>query len=383
MPRSRFLPLLTVWFLAVLVLASLLYWNGGTEKPPPKPSANKATSTGQSSIPKPRMADPPAKQPEAGPVAGSRTPSPKGGEPSGKETGTREPARTTAPAGKPLIEPPPPFHSRDIPIDQPKEPARKPDSITLSALRPGVPPGTAPLPPSPVPAPVAKVAIVIDDFGQNLEVAKKFLSIPLPLSFAILPNQRHTAEIAELAHAHHREVLLHLPMEPQGYPKMDPGSGALLTSMSRGRLRRTLLAALDSTPYFIGVNNHMGSKFTENTPSMRVVMSELRHRKLFFLDSATTGDSVGFALAREYGIPARKRDIFLDHTLTDEAVQSQVDQLIRKAKIEGTALAIGHPHEVTLKALIEEVDRFKEENVAVVPSSELMIVPSRRVGGRD
>jgi len=329
------------------------------------------------------MADPPAKQPEAGPVAGSRTSSPKGGEPSGKETGTREPARATAPPGKPLIEPPPQFYSRDIPIDQPKEPARKPDSIALSALRPGVPPGTPPLPPSPVPTPVAKVAIVIDDFGQNLEAAKKFLNVPLPLSFAILPNQRHTAEIAELAHAHHREVLLHLPMEPQGYPKVDPGSGALLTSMSKGALRRTLLAALDSTPYFIGVNNHMGSKFTENTPSMRVVMSELRHRKLFFLDSATTRDSVGFALAREYGIPTRKRDIFLDHTLTDEAVQSQVDQLIRKAKIEGTALAIGHPHEVTLKALIEGVDRFKEENVAVVPSSELMIAPSRRAGRRD
>lgn len=408
-PKPLFLPLLTVWLLAVVILASLLYWDRPSDKPPRDHAANKVAPTGGPSGPKPKATAPPARPPENNTAAARRpssdgagshpaTPEARPPEPKTPEARplearqtearspeARPPGKTTPPTGKPLIEPPPQFQSRDLPITEPKETDHKSDGIALSALKPAVPPTPPPAPPPPTPRPpVARVAIVIDDFGLDLEIAKKFLNVPLPITFAILPNQTHTKEIAELAHERHHEVLLHLPMEPQGYPKANPGPGALLTSMSRDRVRRTLLADLDASPYFSGVNNHMGSKFTESAPFMSVVMSELRQRKLYFVDSATTANSVGFELARKFRVPARKRDIFLDNTQTEESVRSQLDQLIRKAKVEGTALAIGHPHEATLNVLTDEAaERFRKENVAVVPSSELLIAPPEHAGGRD
>ena len=176
-----------------------------------------------------------------------------------------------------------------------------------------------------------------------------------------------------MAHAQHREVILHVPMQPQGYPMNNPGKGALLVSMSSDAVRKNLQTAFDTSPHFTGINNHMGSRFTENPGPMKVLLTELRQRGLYFLDSSTSPKSVGYSLAQELQVPSRKRDIFLDHTPSEEFVRSQINQLIRKAKIEGSAVAIGHPHEVTLRVLTKEAKRFQEEGIAVVSSAELML----------
>jgi hypothetical protein len=220
--------------------------------------------------------------------------------------------------------------------------------------------------------PLAKLAIVIDDFGLDKEIAKKFLDLPLSITFSVLPHQPHSKEIAQLVHSRRRQVMLHLPMEPQGYPKTKPGAGSLLLTMSSSRIKETISASLESHPHVAGVNNHMGSKFTEDEGSMRIVMKELTHRKLFFLDSFTSPKSVGYSLAKEFKIPAGRRDIFLDHEISETAIRAQLKKAIRKARVEGSAIAIGHPHEATLRVLASEAQRFKEEKVAVVPAGELM-----------
>jgi hypothetical protein len=228
------------------------------------------------------------------------------------------------------------------------------------------------IPDRPTAPEVARVAIVIDDFGQDLEVARKFLELPLALTFSVLPHQKHSQEVADLAHSRGREVILHLPMQPQGYPLKNPGKGALLTTMSTDAVRKSLQSALDVSPHFKGINNHMGSRFTEDREAMGVFLNEVRQRGLYFLDSSTSPKSVGHSMAQELRVLTGRRDVFLDHTPTEDFVRSQIDELIRKAKIEGSAIAIGHPYEVTLRVLSQKGKRFEEEGVAVVPSGELV-----------
>ncbi len=220
--------------------------------------------------------------------------------------------------------------------------------------------------------PVARVAIVIDDLGLDVEMARKFATLPFPVTFSILPNLPHSLETAELAHSQNRQVLLHLPMEPQGYPKTKPGKGALLLAMNDETLLKTLQDALRSTPYVSGVNNHMGSRFTEHSGRMRLVIEEIGRNGLFFLDSATSPRSVGVQTARELHIPHARRDVFLDHTRTESAVKAQLNLLIQKARLQGSAVAIGHPHEVTLKVLQGAADPLRRQGIVVVPAGDLV-----------
>ena len=150
-----------------------------------------------------------------------------------------------------------------------------------------------------------------------------------------------------MAHQAGREVILHLPMEPLNR-RENPGRGALLLSMSADEIRRNIKAALDTSPYFDGVNNHMGSRITRDEQIMKTLLSDLKGRDLFFIDSMTTNESNGWKVAQELKIPTLKRDIFLDDNPSEDAIRSQIVRLVKIAKIRGMALAIGHPHKTTL-----------------------------------
>jgi hypothetical protein len=205
-----------------------------------------------------------------------------------------------------------------------------------------------------------------------METARKFLALPFPITLSILPHLAHSREVAKLAHSQDHEVMLHLPMQPLGYPKTDPGKGALLLSMSSDQISGAIDSAVQSCPHLVGINNHMGSKFTEDADHMKWVLQELGRRKLFFLDSHTSPRSVAYSVARELRVPSLRRDIFLDHTDTEEAVQAQLEQLVKKAKIQGSAIAIGHPHESTYKVLSRAAGIFRKEGITVVPASQLI-----------
>lgn len=244
--------------------------------------------------------------------------------------------------------------------------------VPPTVLSPGQGRPTPPpqVPPRLTPA-VARVAIVIDDFGLDLEMAKKFAALPFPITFSVLPYLPHSVETAEIARSHNRQVMLHLPMEPQGYPKVKPGQGALLLSMNDQSVQKTIQDALQATPHVVGVNNHMGSRFTERADRMKVVVEEIGHKGLFFLDSATSPKSVGSRLAQELRIPHTRRDVFLDHMQTEAAVRGQVKLLIQKARLQGTAVAIGHPHDVTLRVLQKSAELLRGEGIEVVSAGEL------------
>lgn len=246
-----------------------------------------------------------------------------------------------------------------------------PGKITRPVVK--APPVTQPVP-APIPSapPLGRAAIVIDDFGTDVRIAEAFLAVPLALTFSVLPHQTHSQEIADTVHARGHEVLLHLPMEPHGYPQVNPGHGALLASMSTDKMLESLQLALAAVPHASGVNNHMGSTFTERAEPMKLVLSEIHRRGLYFLDSFTTPRSTACALADEMRMPCERRHIFLDHEETEDFVQAQVSRLIRSAKLQGNAVAIGHPHACTLQVLKQEAARFQKERVAVVPLRQIV-----------
>jgi polysaccharide deacetylase 2 family uncharacterized protein YibQ len=216
-----------------------------------------------------------------------------------------------------------------------------------------------------------KIAIIIDDLGYDSDMAVSFIQLDLPLSFSVLPLAPFTEIVLETLDRKRRAVMLHLPMEPKDYPTVDPGPGALLLSMDEHEIRERIRQDLSEVPESLGVNNHMGSSFTENPEKMRVVLEELKKRNLFYVDSRTSNATVGFELARKMGIPTGKRSVFLDNELTSKAMKIQMDRLFSIARQRGAAIGIAHPHPETLKALKEFLPTLRTE-FQMVPVSELL-----------
>lgn len=218
----------------------------------------------------------------------------------------------------------------------------------------------------------ALVAIVIDDLGQDLKTARELLSLPAKLTFAVMPGLPQSRKVAELARQHSRELLVHLPMEYRGR-KGTPAAGMLRADMTPLDFLNTLTDDLASVPGATGVNNHEGSSLTENKEAMKFLMAELKARNLFFLDSLTSPKSLAYATAKEFGLRAIRRDVFLDNDSGNEdAIRRQLDELARIAKAEGRAVGIGHPHPATLNQLRTWISALAEQGLEIVPVSKLM-----------
>lgn len=219
--------------------------------------------------------------------------------------------------------------------------------------------------------PKAKVAIVIDDMGQDIKQLRKLLEIDAPISIAVLPFLAHSKDIAKEANLKGREVLLHLPMEPKDSMGNNPGEGALYTDMSEAKVDEQVKRGIDAVPYIAGINNHMGSRFTEDERLMRTVLDVVKTKHLFFLDSKTTNKSAAYKLAKEMGVKAASRQVFLDNKEDVNYIKGQIRTLIKIAKKKGSAIAIGHPHPSTILAIKEMISKLNEE-VEVVSVSSLI-----------
>lgn len=218
----------------------------------------------------------------------------------------------------------------------------------------------------------SKVAIIIDDLGYNYEFGQSLLDIDAAITFSILPFTSHSVSIAKDAHTRGREVILHLPMEPNDNLRPDIDNNFILTTMSKEELTRRLNSCLESFPYISGVNNHMGSRFTEDSSSMRIVLENLKQKKLFFLDSRTTPNTVAFSLAKEMGVKTAERDVFLDNAIDIDTIKAKINELVDVSLTDGSAIGIGHPHPATLKALKEMVPQLKARGIEIVSVSELV-----------
>ena len=236
-----------------------------------------------------------------------------------------------------------------------------PKASPTKSARAAIPPGTTGL-----------AAIVIDDLGNELGPAERIASWKAPVAGAVLPGVAYSAAAARALARGGKEVLLHLPMEPAGYPKVRPGPGVILRSQSDAEIVRTLESDLATVPGVVGVNNHMGSAATADPRVMRVVAGVLSDRGLFFLDSRTTDATVAERTAEEASVPAVSRRVFLDDVETEEAVSRQLAELVRRAREEGSAVAIGHPYPATLTVLEREMPGLAARGVKLVRVGELV-----------
>lgn len=227
-----------------------------------------------------------------------------------------------------------------------------------------------PIPPASGPVHGIRVALVVDDLGRSVEDLPPLEALGVPITYAVLPYQEQTPQVVSELRRRGEEILLHLPMEPKNGE--DPGPGALRRGMSDEELREKTLAALAAVPGAAGVNNHMGSGFSTEEGPMTTVLSLLAGRGLFFLDSRTSAESVGYRVARDLGVPAAERQVFLDGDPTQEAITAQFQRLLGLARLHGAAIAIGHPHPETLAALEREVPKAKAEGYEFVPVSYLL-----------
>jgi polysaccharide deacetylase 2 family uncharacterized protein YibQ len=244
--------------------------------------------------------------------------------------------------------------SRAFPSKRPKakgdQEARAPHGKEGRALQPGE--GTEGLP---------KIAVVIDDVGFDVELARSFLELKPPPSLSILPTAPHARVIAHEALGKGVELLLHLPMEPKETDGADSTAGVLLAKMGEEEFIETLKGHLSRVPGVKGVNNHMGSLLTEREDKMALLFRELKKRHLFFVDSRTTPQTVAAKVAADMKVPVASRSVFLDNELSLEAMSAQWDRLVATARQQGYALVIAHPHQETLVFLREHLGDLRSK----------------------
>ena len=217
-----------------------------------------------------------------------------------------------------------------------------------------------------------RLAILLDDAGQSLDLVPAAAALPVEVGVAVLPFLPHSADTAAELHRSGHEIWLHLPMEPEGYPRENPGPGAVLVNMGEGEIRSTVRSALNNVPFVVGVNNHMGSKATADLRTMTWVMQELAARGLAFIDSRTTVSTVAEDAAHAQGVRTGRRLVFLDNERTPAAIRAQLDEAVFRARQEGHLIAIGHLNRVTVEVLEDELPRLKARGADLVPPSKLV-----------
>jgi polysaccharide deacetylase 2 family uncharacterized protein YibQ len=248
------------------------------------------------------------------------------------------------------------------------------DTVPIEAARVSNTPQELPLeqqrpPPSP---PLPQIAIVIDDLGWDLGAAQVLLAMEVPLSFAILPQTPYKDLIAREAQRRGRDILLHLPMEPYSYPYVNPGRPVLLGNMDRHEFTTQMESALATVPSAVGVNNHMGSRLTEDRAAMHTVMQWMKQRNLFFLDSRTSPKSLAYQVAREFGVRTAQRHVFLDNETDPLKIAQQLQRLAAFAREHGSAIGIGHPYPETVQSLRYTLPEIQQTGIEVVPVSRLV-----------
>lgn len=269
--------------------------------------------------------------------------------------------------------------------------APQPVGVPLPLVPPGAPAGSAAAPAPDRPAAAAMpawqrfalaapdpdgrpmIAVVIDDMGLDRKRSARTVGLegPLTLSFLTYADELDAQMSAARAAGH--ELLLHVGMEPASRT-VDPGPNVLLTGLPPDEIRRRLAWGLERASGYVGINNHMGSKFTGDAAAMAVVMTELRARGLLFLDSLTAPDSAGAREARRAGVPVLERNVFLDNVNEPAAVEARLAEAERIARQHGAAIAIGHPRDATLEALAAWIPRLAERGFVLAPLSAILRV---------
>ena len=216
-----------------------------------------------------------------------------------------------------------------------------------------------------------QIVLILDDVGFDNQPIEEATSIPASLNFAVIPRTPQASQSAALAHQTGHEVLCHLPMEPIGYPRVSPGAGAILTSMSDADIRTLTAEDVRSIPFAQGVNNHMGSKATTDSRVMNEMLRSLPPN-IYFIDSRTTKGTLGSSIARSLKIRTASRDVFLDDSRREADIRRQLAELAAISSRRGVAVGIGHMYPSTVRVLQEEVPRLQKQGYRFVRASEIV-----------
>lgn len=223
------------------------------------------------------------------------------------------------------------------------------------------------------PVPVAikgKIAIIIDDWGYNLHNLATLDEVKYPLTVSVLPNLNYSRTLSEQVYRRGREVILHLPLEPHELYRLEQNT--IMASMDEATIKNILARDLENVLHAKGVSNHMGSGATEDYRTMEIIFKELKKRKLYFLDSLVSSESVCLDLAHKMRIGFAKRDVFLDNTEELTYIKSQINKLKMRSRIYGQAIGVGHNRKVTLEVLREVMPQIEKEGYKFVFVSELV-----------
>jgi polysaccharide deacetylase 2 family uncharacterized protein YibQ len=215
-----------------------------------------------------------------------------------------------------------------------------------------------------------ELALVIDDLGHNKQRGERAIELPGAITVAVLPFAPYTHALAEHAVAHDKDVIVHQPMEPYPAPHVRNEHGTLTLGMPPPEFNGRISAALDAVPSRVGVSNHTGSLLTQHRLPMQRLMQAIDQRGLFFLDSRTTAETVALKVAVEHGVPALKRDVFLDHERTTTAIHGAFEKALQVARRNGHAVVIGHPYGITLDYLERRL-RTLPNDITLVKAAEL------------
>ncbi len=216
------------------------------------------------------------------------------------------------------------------------------------------------------------IAIIIDDIGYSRKRAWQFLKIGTPLTFSILPQLTYSCELALAIHEQGHEIMLHQPMEPYNLKNHNPGPGAIYTRDGQEQIQHIMDQNIRSTPFVIGVNNHMGSRFTENSDKIRPALEVVRSNDLFFIDSRTSGRSVAYKTALAMHMTTLPRHTFLDNSTLQSAILARLNQLKRRALKYGYAIGIGHPFPWTAKAIARFASDLNPSQIKLTYISEVL-----------
>jgi polysaccharide deacetylase 2 family uncharacterized protein YibQ len=288
---------------------------------------------------------------------------------------------------------PPPQPGRrmvEAPIMRPVPPVSMPQAVTPKPEEPIAPPPQEALLPPPAPAighgeppwlrfavappPIdgrAMIAIVLDDLGLDRKRTERAIALPGPLTLSFMTYAEELSRQTGAAHSAGHELLLHVPMEPLD-PHLDAGPNSLRVGLGHDELVRRLRWGLERFSGYVGINNHMGSRFTSDTASMIPVIEELRIRGLLFLDSRTAGSTVGEAIARRQGVPTVARNVFLDDEVSAPAIGARLADAEQAARRKGAAVAIGHAHDATLAALAAWLPTLAAKQLVLVPLTTIV-----------
>jgi len=290
---------------------------------------------------------------------------------------------------------PPEKKPAPVPVVSRSEPPEIPPPI----LRiPEMAPSATPAPPPPPPAyqgvppwqlhalPTTpksgwKVAVVIDDAGLDHHRTARIIALPGPLTIAFLTYGDGLVPQVRAAQAAGHELMVHVAMQATSRT-VDPGPDVLLRDLEPDEILARLGRVLAKFDGYVGINNHMGSLFTSDAPSMQVVLGELKRRGLLFLDSRTSPESVGGKVARSLGLPYAERDVFLDNEPVESKVGQQLVELERVARAKGAAIAIGHPRDGTIEALAKWIPDAKARGFVFVPVSAIVKDNARALSAR-